>query len=249
MKLPLEGRWLGLVALIAILFAGALVLAVSYVSLPELAPVEKSPSQRIGGIGIASVGGSTSGGSADDSALLDPDPLFLPTEFNASQLRLPAVVRREPGTSLQAASAKFEYAEAGAPIRFPDPVAVPAGPVEALAYDRALNPYEVFGRLKHAYGPVSERVAIVEVVQVTTGRTILSVPLTIASAPSQVLASDWMPLELIAAADATGLIGQPVLSRGSGVEAVDAFFKIYLTRRFHLGERLPPGFYSLRVGP
>ena len=248
MKFPLEGRWLGLAALIAVVFAGGLVLAVRFVSLPELAPAAKTPAQH-GGIGIAAAGDAASGASAEDRALLDPNPLFLPTEYNASEVRLPAIVRREPGASLQAASAKFEYTEAGAPVRFPEVVAAPGGAVEALSFGRASNPYEVFGRVRQPAKPLPERQAFIEVVQTVSGRIVFSAPLVVADAPEQLRTADWRPLELLAAIDATGLIGLPVISSGSGVDAIDAYFKTYLARQFRLGERLPPGFYALRVGP
>lgn len=248
MKLPLEGPWLGLAAVIAAAFVGVLVLAVRFVSLPTLAPVKPAPPQA-GGIGIAPADGARASALLKEQALLDPDPLFLPTEFNASQLRLPALIRREPGATFQPVSAKYTYTYAAAEIGFPEAVTVPTQPVDALTYGRLQNPYEVLGRFARQESPLPPRLAVIEVVHAKTGRIILSAPLSAPDAPAQLATADWRPLELLAAVDATGLIGLPVLARGSGVDVIDTFFRSYLAKQFHLGERLPPGFYALRVGP
>ncbi|ATC63403.1 hypothetical protein CMV30_05240 [Nibricoccus aquaticus] len=250
MKIPIEGRWLGLAALIAIVCVAVLVLAVRFVSLPTPAANSKPVTPRTGGIGIASPSGTVASALLHEQSLLDPDPLFLPTQFNASQLRLPALIRREPGASFQPVSSKYTYTLAEAQISFPEPVASPAQPVDVLAYDRVKNPYEVLGRYESDALPLPERLAVVEIVQIKSGRVVFTAPLKMLDAPAQLASADWRPLELLAAVDATGLIGLPVLSRGSGVEAIDTFFlRSYLAKEFRLGERLPPGFYALRVGP
>src|SRR5688572_7042304 len=104
MKLLLEGRWLWLAVVIAAVFAGALMLAVRFVSLPTPTPApatKNTPERRARGIGLAPMDGLAGSELQREQALLDPDPLFLPTEFNASQPRLPEFIRREPGASFQ----------------------------------------------------------------------------------------------------------------------------------------------------
>jgi hypothetical protein len=246
MKMPLEGRWLALAVVLAGVFTGVLMLAVKFVSLPTPPPA-KARAPRSGGIGIAPTDSATGSALLKEQALLDPDPLFLPTQFNASELRLPELVRREPGATFQSVSAKYAYTLAEAPIAFPEPVVIPAQPVDSLSYGRTQNMYDVLGRFDREESALPARFAVIEVVQTKTGRTVLSAPL--AEGPALLAASDWRPLELLASVDATGLIGLPVLARGSGVEAVDTFFRSYLAKQFRLGERLPPGFYSVRVGP
>lgn len=247
MKLPIEGRWLALIALIAGGFVGALMLAVRFVRLPE--PVKPTLPRITSGIGLAPTGVSVEGATLREQALLDPDPLFLPTGYNASQPKLPELIRREPGTAFQPVLPNYTYTPAIAEITFPDVVTVPAKPVDSLTYGHLQSPYEVLGRFGKEEIPLSPRLAMIEVVQMRTGRVVLSAPVIPQDTPPFFSSADWAPLELLAAVDRTGLIGLPGLSRGSGVESVDSFFRSYLAKQFYLGERLPPGFYTVRVGP
>jgi hypothetical protein len=248
MKLPLEGRWLGLAAVIAAGFVGALLVAVRFIRLPAPESDPNSATPRTGGLGIASVTSNHPTALLREQSLLDPDPLFLPTEFNASQPKLPALIRREPGATFQQVASKYTFFVAQAQIVFPEPVALPEA-VDALNYGEIHNPYESLGRFNRDEQVLPERQAFIEVVSSKTGRIVFSAPVSAPGAPAQLATADWRPLELLAAVDATGLIGSPVLSRGSGIELIDSFFRSYLAKQFHLGERLPPGFYALRVGP
>jgi hypothetical protein len=248
MKLPLEGRWLALIALIAAGFFGALAMLVRFVQLPATAPAPAAPART--GIGIARIDPERSGAaSGADAALLDPDPLFLPTPYNASQPRLPALIRREPGAASPPIPAKYVFSEQQAALAFPENVPLPERPVESLTYGKTQNTYDVVGRFAREEKPLAARFAVVEVLKAGTSRETFSAELTNGELPTAVATADWEPLELLAAVDVTGMVGLPVVSRSSGVEAVDSFFKNYLARQFHLGERVPPGFYRLRVGP
>ena len=60
---------------------------------------------------------------------------------------------------------------------------------------------------------------------------------------------DWQPAEFLIAVTPAGLLGRPVETVSSDVEDVDVFFRDYLARTLRLGERLPPGFYRVVVGP
>ena len=247
MKLPIEGRWLALIVLIATGFFGALVVVVRFVQLPVAVPA--GPVAASGGIGIARVDPQAGKTTWTDAALLDPDPLFLPTPFNASQPQLPPLIRREPGRASQPIPAKYAFNEQQASLSFPESVSVPERPVESLTYGRLQNAYDVAGRFAHEEKPLPPRLAVVEVVQAKTGQLFLSAEIAPLDVPATVATADWPPFELLAAVDVTGLIGLPIITRSSEVEAVDSFFRTYLAKQFHLGERLPPGFYALRVGP
>jgi hypothetical protein len=227
--------------------AAALAFSISLPAMAQEVDARASYILTLGGINIAS--GTESGALRKEQSLFNPDPLFLPTAFNASQPRLPSLVRREPGASFQPMSAKYTYTVAEAQIRFADPVIVPARIVDALDYGGVQNPYEVFGRFSRDEPALPARQAIIEVVQTRTGRIVLSVPVNEPDAPSMLASADWRPLELLASVDVTGLTGAPVLARGSGVEVIDTFFRSYLAKEFRIGDRLPPGFYALRVGP
>ena len=45
------------------------------------------------------------------------------------------------------------------------------------------------------------------------------------------------------------MLGRPVETVSSDLEDVDVFFRDYLAKTLHLGERLPPGNYRVVVGP
>jgi hypothetical protein len=247
MKLPIEGRWLALIVLIAAGFTAALIFAVRFVQLPVAQPRSLPPATN--GIGIARINPQTAGTRVSDDALLDPDPLFLPTPFNASQPELPPFIRREPGTVSQPIGPEYTFTYERAAIAFPEVVDVPARPLDSLTYGHVQNSYDVFGRFSREEAPLRSRLAIIEVVQAKTGKVVLSAEIAPPLLPVPALSADWGPLELLAAINETGLVGLPDLSRGSGVEAVDSFFRTYLAKQFHLGERLPSGFYALRIGP
>ena len=60
---------------------------------------------------------------------------------------------------------------------------------------------------------------------------------------------DWQPVEFLFAINAAGSVGRPMVTTSSQVPEVDAYFRDYLAKSFHLGERLAPGFYRVVVGP
>jgi hypothetical protein len=246
MKLPLEGRWLGLIAAVAVVFTGGLMLAVRFIQLPKR-EVRQAPVTT--GIGIARLDGKAARAILKEQDLLDPDPLFLPTSLNASQPELPALIRGEPGTAFPLVSPKYAYTSATAEILFPEVITIPERPVEALTYGRTESSYALMGRFARVEEPLAARRAVVEIVRAKTGEVVLTQALNPPESPAVLVTADWRPLEMLAAVDVTGIIGVPVLSQTSGIEAVDSFFRSYLAKQFHLGERLPPGLYLVRVGP
>jgi hypothetical protein len=56
-------------------------------------------------------------------------------------------------------------------------------------------------------------------------------------------------MELFAAVDAAGLAAPLLVTEGSRVDEVDAHFRKMLAQTYRIGERLPPGFYRIVVGP
>jgi hypothetical protein len=59
----------------------------------------------------------------------------------------------------------------------------------------------------------------------------------------------WQPMEFLAAVDPAGLVGPLVITEDSRVEEVNTYFRKYLAQTYRIGERLPPGFYRIIVGP
>jgi len=246
MKIHVEGRWVALTLLVIVGFVGVVAVAVRFVRLP-VPPAAPGANERKS-IGMGKLGGGEAGTMVSDQMLLDPVPLFVPTQWNSSQPETPELTRRELGAAFEPFAASYNYSDARAGIAFPE-LPIPTNAVTALTYGRPANLFEAWGRLDREEGPLPARVALLEVIHAKTGRIVLSAPLTPPTIPDAFRNADWQPVELVATVDATGLIGTPMLTQGSGIDAVDNFLRGFLSKSFHLGERLPAGFYTLRVGP
>jgi hypothetical protein len=176
--------------------------------------------------------------------LLDPTPLFLPTEFNSSRVDY---VPREPGGAFAGFPAKMTFSDTELELHLPPATEVPATPADALAGDPPGAPFIGFDRADPVVEPVSPRVAYVEILDARTGRSVFGQPVTDAKPP--VSTRPWDPMEFMAAVDAAGLVGPPVPTARSGVDEVDAYFGHYLADTLRVGQRLAPGFYRIVVGP
>jgi len=175
--------------------------------------------------------------------LLDPTPLFLPTEFNTSRKDY---VPSEPGVAFAGFPAKMTFAESALTLQLPEAASVPKTPAEALAGDPPGAPFLAFGRADLNVQSLAPRGAYVEVTDAGTGHTVFGGPLADAHPPS---ANSWEPMEFMAAVDAAGLVGPVVLTTHSNVAEVDAYFGRFLADKLMIGQRLAPGFYRVVVGP
>lgn len=211
----------------------------------------------------------------DEATLLDPTPLFLPTEWNATQKEL---APPEPSGSFQSfrVSPKWTFAETdfqlghsgpsvggiGQPatvkaansVGLPDPVAVPARPADALSPGIASSLLLGIGRSEHAIAQLPARGALIEIVATASGLPAISGQAmsqvqTLAAAARPPAARSWQAMEFLAAVDASGLAAPLVMTARSGAEEVDAYFLDFLVRTVRVGERLTPGFYRISVGP
>ncbi len=210
----------------------------------------------------------------DEATLLDPRPLFLPTEWNATQMD---VAPPDPGGSFQSSPfpAKLSFVEldlrlgrlpanaAGKPadaaklqnsVDLPDPVTVPASPAEALSSGGLGTLLIGFGRSDSSVVALPPRGAVVEIVRGDTGGPALH---TAEMAQVEALAAvahppgnrAWGPMEFAAEINAAGLAAPLMMTTRSGAEDVDVYFKNFLVRTLRIGERLRPGFYRISVGP
>lgn len=188
----------------------------------------------------------------DEAAIFDPTPLFLPTKLNAAPrpLDLPppgaAFPDYQPRLGFAEMELKLDALALPAPIGVPPRPQTAPGAVLALPAPGALG--LGFGRTDAAVTELKPRGGFVEITAAGDGRRLLSQPLPEAVRPP---GGDkpWQPLEFVAAVDAAGLVGPPVPTVRSGVEEVDTYFQNYLARTLRVGERLPPGFYRICVGP
>jgi len=242
-----QGNTLGIAIVISVILVALVVLAATRVRLPKSVD-QKLPKPNPTSVAIARA--DNKGGSAALLAqveLYDPKPLFLPTPINNSDPTLPATLRREPDNAFKTISPQLTLAEYEMSIVLPEPITVPKTVVEALHTGETANPFFTFGRINYPYTPLPKRLAYVEVVQAKSGRTVLAAPLT--ARPNDNLPPvDWQPLEMVVAVEASGMIGTPTVTSGSGFEDVDDYFRAFIAKQFRLGARLPPGFYMLRIG-
>jgi hypothetical protein len=195
----------------------------------------------------------TGGGAADQllrerADLFDPTPLFFPTEWNYGQRPLPEGMRRQPGQVFGSFPASYTFAEQSIRAYGSDSVAVPERLVDVLAQGND-KPFAGMGQIDVQRTALEERSGFLEVIGLVDGQIVLSQLLKNISLPRQ----DFGPMEFLVVVSAAGIVGEPVLMNGSGLEEVDegtdAFFRSYLVKSFRLGERLNPGRYRVLVGP
>lgn len=233
--------------------AGAAGVLVIIVGLAGLARVTPAPVPEEGPSLSVRLTHATDTLLREEVMMADLTPLFLPTEYNA---RLPDISVRPPDRSfLDADPTQLTYSDA-APSFAPKlpPVAVLNGkpmaqvaPLDAMVTEATIPLSLGFGRNDGAVAPLPSRGAVIEVVSVTTSQTLLTERLPVEAQPPS--SQPWQPLQLSALVNATGLVGPLETTASSRVEAVDAFFKNYLVQRFRIGNRLPPGYYRITVGP
>lgn len=180
--------------------------------------------------------------------LTDLDPLFLPTSHNTSVLTLPAQARREPGSMSFSYPAKLSELEARGGVSIAEQIAVPARPIEALSLGDPPPSFPELGRADLPIPALTPRLAFMEVAEAGSGRIVLSAELGLQPGLTPP-AGDWMPVEFLVAISPAGIVGLPVVTNSSTSEEVEAFFSDLIARKFSLGARLTPGFYSVHLGP
>ena len=176
--------------------------------------------------------------------LFDPTPLFIPTDRNYGQGQLPSRVVRQPGQVFGNYPAKPHFAESGLASYGSAIESSPDSLPEVLSRGNEA-PFAGFGQIDIPRKPLPQRVLNVEVKYITTGIIVLSQNITTLKLPK----SDFAPVEFIASVGTTGLLGEPMLTAGSGSDDLDATLRDYLSKELRLGERLAPGRYLVAVGP
>lgn len=192
-------------------------------------------------------GGGTATGSRilqERAELLDPTPLFFPTEWNFGQQPLSETKQRLPGEVFGEFEAKMTLDEqAISKYAVDEEVEVPEKLTDVLVQGNEA-PYAGMGRLDLQKTTFAVRAGYLEVRDMKNGKSVLSHALTGFQPPR----TDYVPVEFLVVVGSAGLIGDPVITSGSGWDEVDSFFRRYLVKSYHLGERLPPGRYLVLVG-
>jgi len=188
---------------------------------------------------------STDDVTREEAIFRDPTPLFLPTPWNAGFDVAPQGLASGPDSRFEDYRPKMTNSESDVRLAFPPIVEVPSSPAGGLRVGERTNNDAAIGRREVPLEPFAARICFIEVVELRDGRRVLAESIrTMEATPT----SDWQPMELLVAVEATGLVGSVVVV-GSGDEKWDSSVRRYLAKQFRLGERLRSGFYRVSVGP
>ncbi|MBI2518282.1 MAG: hypothetical protein HYV95_15490 [Opitutae bacterium] len=176
--------------------------------------------------------------------LLDPTPLFIPTARNYGQGPLPGRVMKQPGQVFGNFEAKLNFAPSGL-ANYGSGLETPPDSLPEMLASGNAAPLAGFGQVDNTPAALPERAGFIEVKALKDGDLRLRVPLT----NLKLAAVDFNPAEFLILVGSAGLIGEPVLTLGSGRDEVDSAVRDFLVKTFRLGERLAPGRYVASVGP
>lgn len=188
----------------------------------------------------------------EEAFIRDLRPLFLPTALNAvppeprmaeGRTSIELELSRAPGSDLE-----FSFLRELPPTATLDEL--PADKATARDWVSADVPGPVLaglGRGEAKVEPTQPRGGFIEIRSAVSGEAIWSEPIPASARPPSDKA--WQPLELLAAVEAAGLVAPPVITEGSRVDEVDVHFRRYVAQIFRVGDRLPPGFYRIVIGP
>ena len=180
----------------------------------------------------------------DRAELLDPTPLFFPTERNYnSREPLSAGSLRQPGQVFGSFEPKLPAGEQNMAI-FRVEGARAAERLSDLLEQGSEARFAGMGQIDRQRSTLPIRAAFVEVRDLENGNLVISQPLNGISPPRP----DFAPVEFLVTVSSAGLVGEPVLTSGSEGEDTDNFFRDYLVQSYRLVERLLPGRYRVVVG-
>ena len=209
-------------------------------AVPALTVQPQPPFVRLAGVGT---------GLADQvlrerADLFDPTPLFFPTEWNYGQRPLRESLRRQPGQTFGSFEPIYSFAEQNLKTYGVELRPAPEKLSDILAQGNEA-PFAGIGQIDRRQPALPERGGFVEVRRLSNDESIIAQALGSIVLPRL----DYAPLEFLMLVSPAGVVGEPVLTSGSGWEEVDTFFRTYLVKTARLGERLDPGRYRVLVGP
>lgn len=197
------------------------------------------PFVRVGGAGAANADRDL----RERAELFDPAPLFIPTDKNYGRGRLPAHLVKQPGQVFGDFGAKLTFSEGGLESYGAEDLATGESLVEVLSRGHEV-PFAGLGEARPSRPKLSPRSAFLQIKKMGESE-LREFPVSDVAVPR----ADFAPLEFVVAVGAAGLIGDPLLTAGSGRDDIDGFFRDFLVRTYRLGSRLPPGRYRVVIGP
>lgn len=197
------------------------------------------PFVRVGGAGAASADRDL----RERAELFDPAPLFIPTEKNFGRGRLPPHLVKQPGQVFGDFGAKLTFNEGGLDSYGAENLAVGESLVDVLSRGNEV-PFAGLGQASVVRPKLPARSAFMQIKRMGESE-MREFPLNDLVVPR----ADFSPLEFVVAVGPAGLIGDPLLTAGSGRDEVDVFFQNFLAKTYRLGSILPPGRYRVVIGP
>ncbi len=191
--------------------------------------------------------------TGENIELINPEPLFLPTRWNAATQVSVDEEGSGPGAIFRMEEPRLAFAKGVSP---PGLVVKPEGVRTAgVAIRRFSRPYfSAMGEHDGTVDPLPARAAVVEIRDATTGAVLVQRSIPVAAVTDA--GGDprqwpfWEPFEMLLAVEPSGTLGLPLVpAPGSGVEAVDSFFRRSLRQLLRPDLLLPAGYYRVVVGP
>ncbi len=176
--------------------------------------------------------------------MMDPTPLFFPTDWNYGQRPLNAERLRQPGQVFGLYEPKLTVNEQGLALFGAETIQVPQQPTDLLVQGNEV-PFAGMGQVDRKLTTLPVRAGYLEIRRFGDEKIVEEKPLT---GGVQFPRTDFAPVEFLVIVGVGGLIGDPILLSGSGWDEVDAYLRNYLSTSYRLGERLSPGRYRVLIG-
>ena len=182
---------------------------------------------------------------AEHLELRDPTPLYLPTRWNSGVVQPSMTREASPGTSFEAIEPKLVFGRDEPDVAFPEVLSLPRTAAAAVRNEPVRPAFDELARREISPVMLDERGAFAEVRRADDGRSIFAGPVDMAWPESGLLP----PVELLLAVDATGLIGDPVVTESSGDPEVDQQAVEVVGASRGIRAVLRPGIYRILLGP
>jgi hypothetical protein len=179
----------------------------------------------------------------EKAELMDPTPLFFPTAWNYGHQPLRESELRQPGQVFASFPPQYVIEEKKIGSYGAEEPVLPEKLADVLVQGNEA-PFAGIGQVDRQRSTLPVRSGYLEISDLGGRDFVVGKPLSGLSLPR----TDFAPVEFLVVVGAAGLIGDPLLTSGSGWEEVDNFFRAYLVKSYRLGERLPPGRYRVVVG-
>jgi hypothetical protein len=148
----------------------------------------------------------------EQAELMDPTPLFFPTEWNFGQQPLRESMRRQPGQVFSSFPPNVDFGERGVNTYGTEAVVVPVQLADVVAQGNEA-PFAGMGQIDVQHPVLEGRSSFVEIRDLVSGKDIIDQSLNGLSLPRL----DFAPIEFLAVISSAGMVGDPVLVTGSGL--------------------------------